>query len=336
LKKSLQIQTQTRENCFLCDLAGQPLYHSLSDRLYGISGEWNYLQCPGCHLAWLSPMPVREDIPKLYLCYYTHAPQISVPSTLSRVREAVQRNGLVRRFLIALLKWDVLNLPSAPSFWDALWLKDDRSGKCLDIGCGDGSFLKVLQDLGWDVVGVEPDAGAAEIARDYFDVDVRVGTLEDAGLPAGVFDIVRLNHVIEHLYDPLGTLHECYRVLKPGGRLLFYTPNVLGLGHNWVFRDAWLHLDPPRHLNLFSRQAVSRIVEQAGFSVESIRSISRGASHTSKTSWKIRQVGTLPRNWRDGLPWRVHLLAVIVHALEILFGRIADVGEELQILAVKS
>lgn len=61
-------------HCYLCGREGEPLYRSLSDRLWTVPGIWNFRRCPeaGCGLVWLDPCPVAEDIPLLYENYITH------------------------------------------------------------------------------------------------------------------------------------------------------------------------------------------------------------------------------------------------------------------------
>jgi predicted SAM-dependent methyltransferase len=73
-----------------------------------------------------------------------------------------------------------------------------------------------------------------------------------------------MSHIIEHVYDPLEQLRECYRILKPGKYMVLVTPNINALSHR-RFKEACRLLEPPRHLHIFSPQALRCLSEKAGF-----------------------------------------------------------------------
>jgi SAM-dependent methyltransferase len=133
-----------------------------------------------------------------------------------------------------------------------------------------------MRELGWEVVGVEPDPEAARVATEEHGLPVFTGALEEARLPASSFDAITLSHLIEHVPDPVATLMACARLLKRGGKLVALTPCVESLGHT-VFRRSWFHLDPPRHLHLFSMRALIKAAKAAKLRVTSLRTISRGS-----------------------------------------------------------
>lgn len=331
-----EIRVQQRERCPLCGEKGVPLYENIADRMYGTPGKWSLLRCTSDELVWINPCPVSADIPKLYETYYTHQPATASSPDATPSRRAISgREGLREKAVQLLLGLGVLDLLSAPSFWAASWLPPGQPGTFLDIGCGNGAFLQTMKQLGWKVAGVEPDVEAARIARREFDLDVIPGTLEDAHFAGDSFEVARMNHVVEHLLDPLPTLRECYRTLKPGGRLLIYTPNLTSLGHRHGFQSAWLHLDPPRHLFLFTADSLKSVVERAGFRVARVSTSARGARHTWMNSWYIRQNGRWQPNWRQEIPAYVGLQGQMVQLLQTFLCRFVNVGEDLQMIAVK-
>src|SRR6267143_2159558 len=165
-----------------------------------------------------------------------------------------------------------LLLRHVPPLWDAFarearFLPASPGGILLDVGCGEGSFLRRMGELGWRVVGLEPDPRAAAVARSSTGADVIEGPVEGTDLGRARFDAITMIHVIEHVRDPIAALRAVCTALKPGGTFAALTPNAEGRGHR-VFGSAWFHLDPPRHLHLFRSRNLRSVAERAGLSVK--------------------------------------------------------------------
>jgi 2-polyprenyl-3-methyl-5-hydroxy-6-metoxy-1,4-benzoquinol methylase len=256
---------------------GQIVYQNLHDRLFGAPGGWSFRQCPepSCGLLWLDPMPRPEEVHKAYNRYYTHhASETGAQGLLKQTWHTLKAaylaerfgycdgsHGLQRRALAALMYVLPLRRRALEGF--VRFLRHRPGGRLLDVGCGSGSWLVRMRELGWNVEGVDFDPSAIEVARNR-DLNVRLGSLEAQGYDAETFDAVTLNHVIEHLPDPEATLRECHRALRSGGQLVVATPNVHSLSHR-MFRTDWRGLEPPRHLHLFTVGSLRRVLEAAGF-----------------------------------------------------------------------
>lgn len=266
------IAVQNVSACYVCGAEGQLLYENLRDRLFGAPGDWNLKKCSNakCELLWLDPMPIEADLHKIYETYYTH----QVSNSCAEHAESGQAPSLALRPFLKVLKFGYQLLGYLTGMNSALsrarmnaakmYLGNDRAGRLLDVGCGNGVFLNHMQSLGWNVQGVEVDSKSAQIVKETFDIPVYVGSLEQAQYAHNYFDAITLSHVIEHVYDPIGLLKGCHRVLKPGGHLVAVTPNVCSTGHA-RFKRHWRGLEPPRHLHLFSPLSLKRIANQAGF-----------------------------------------------------------------------
>lgn len=278
------IRTRPAPLCPLCGAAGRVLYERLPDQSFSAPGGWNIRQCSQsqCGLLWLDPVPIEEDIGKCYQGYYTHH---QPEPGFSLVRDsvwAIWHSYLGARFGYTQgvgPKWFRLFAPLArlhPGGRDeldaaAMHLPAPRGpARVIDVGCGSGVLLARMQKLGWQVEGVEVDPGGVEAARKR-GVPVRQGTLQQQAYPDDSFDAVHSAHVIEHVHDPVGLLRECRRILKPGGTLVFLTPNTQSWGHR-RFGSAWLNLDPPRHLILFSAASLRQAAQQAGLTIRSLES----------------------------------------------------------------
>jgi 2-polyprenyl-3-methyl-5-hydroxy-6-metoxy-1,4-benzoquinol methylase len=231
------------------------LYAGLEDRIFAAPGSWNMKQCEKCGVQWLDPMPLPQDLELAYADYYTHE-----PGTEMQTRSSSRR---LYDFGLGAVAW-LSGLRSVQRRAEFMFLDPRRPGRLLDVGCGQGIFLHRMQKSGWQVEGTDFDPGAADAARRRFGVEVRVGDLRSLRYPAASFDAVTLNHVLEHLLDPLETLQECRRILKSSGILSVRTPNISSFGHR-RFKHAWRGLEPPRHVYLFSPTSLAAVARKAGF-----------------------------------------------------------------------
>lgn len=139
-------------------------------------------------------------------------------------------------------------------------------GRILDIGCGRGTFLASMRSAGWEVLGVEYNDETAGYARMRYGMEV----VTDIPSVKGLFDVVTLNHVIEHLPDPGAMLAVCRGLLKEGGVLVVAAPNFESLQARFGGAD-WFHLDVPYHLHHLSERWLVRMVKSAGFELERVR-----------------------------------------------------------------
>src|SRR4030042_1376378 len=144
-----------------------------------------------------------------------------------------------------------------------MYLQDAVPGRRLDIGSGTGKFLHEMSARVGTAEGLDADARAAQGARGRYGVCVHTCDLEQAQVPSCTFDAITLNHVLEHLPDPVAVLTECKRILKHGGRIVCVTPNADSWGHQ-RFRQNWRGLEPPRHLHIFNPRNLATCATKAG------------------------------------------------------------------------
>jgi SAM-dependent methyltransferase len=140
-------------------------------------------------------------------------------------------------------------------------LERERRGstqRILDFGSGTGGNVAMAGRVG-QVIGIEPDAGALELAR------ARGGALFSravgTALPFrdGSFDLVLASDVLEHIGDDALAASEIHRVLRRGGSLIFSVP-----AHPWLFAP---HDRALRHQRRYTRRTIRRVLEGAGLTV---------------------------------------------------------------------
>jgi 2-polyprenyl-3-methyl-5-hydroxy-6-metoxy-1,4-benzoquinol methylase len=102
----------------------------------------------------------------------------------------------------------------------------DPATRVLDVGAGSGEFAFLMTRLGKTVTGIEPNVGYAAYCRDELGLDVRTAHISSDLFAPGQFDLIRMNHVLEHLNDPTRYLDEVARWLAPGGLLYVEVPNI--------------------------------------------------------------------------------------------------------------
>ena len=168
-------------------------------------------------------------------------------------------------------------------------------GKLLDAGCGKGRFLARAARQGWNTLGTDLSASQAAAARARYNMDVRVGELQDIRLDADSMDVITAWHVLEHLSAPNQLLDEAWRILKPNGLLVIEVPNwaswqsSLGLGD-------WMQLDVPRHLTHFTPAGIETLLSQHQFRVLALRTLSLQMGWFGMLQSILNRFG-MPPNW---------------------------------------
>lgn len=339
------IRVYERPRCRICGRQGAPVYHGLSDRLFGVPGEWDIYRCPNraCGLMWLNPQPVEEDIALAYANYYTH--EATPPRSKPGAADPLSRGILADAYLTLRYSYNslvqgwwhkgigffmyFLVARRATLDFDVMYLAHVPGGRLLEIGCGSGEFLQRMQWLGWTVEGVDFDPAAVAAARSR-GLNVHEGRVEQLGYHDAGFDAIVLSHVIEHLHDVQGLLRECRRLLRPNGHLVVVTPNTRSLCCR-LFGRNWRGLEPPRHLYLFTPHALALVAKQAGLHVIKLSSGIRDAAGMFRRSQALKAGKNQPAVGKFA-----RLLGVIVFCVEWAMTLMGwSVGEEIILIATK-
>jgi SAM-dependent methyltransferase len=145
------------------------------------------------------------------------------------------------------------------------WIENARGRRVLEVGCGPGRYVSMLQTMGFDVTGVDPIPFPEwDLVRAHGDaVFMDQIKAEHLPFPDQSFDHVTCIGTLLYVGDVEKSLAEMRRVLRPGGRILIRTVNRT----NRYTRRSGKKLDPISN-NLFTLSELVKCVETAGFEVE--------------------------------------------------------------------
>jgi 2-polyprenyl-3-methyl-5-hydroxy-6-metoxy-1,4-benzoquinol methylase len=205
-------------------------------------------RCPGCKLKFVSPRLSFEE-----LAEKVYADNYFAKRGEGRETSAEELDYYIRQIA------------------DFKRLLGTRT-KILDIGCGNGAFLDFARGEGFDIAGVD-----IRLVPDAQDLGCPLweGQLEEIDFGGEQFDLIRLNHVLEHTQNPLRELEICRELLRPGGILYISVPNMAGISARlkslqswWRFKaHRWRHFAAMHHLFFFSPATLRTMIGRSGLKV---------------------------------------------------------------------
>ncbi len=186
---------ETAERIGTTDRDGQPLRTVL---------------CQSCGLVWTDPRPGSAETRKFYAeDYRLQYKSAYVP----------KRKHVYRETLRAIARYQEVRSLLQPDM------------QLLDVGCGGGFFPYVARQQGIDAQGIEPNHGFAKYAGETFGVPTNNAFFQDVDHSEESFDLITLNHVLEHVEDPCATLGQLRKWLKTEGYLVVEVPNIEATYH---------------------------------------------------------------------------------------------------------
>jgi ubiquinone/menaquinone biosynthesis C-methylase UbiE len=140
------------------------------------------------------------------------------------------------------------------------FLRKGSSLKMLDVGCGEGYYVRDAIEEGIDAYGIDISTHALENALAEVKDRITFGSLAEIPFADEEFDVITALDVIEHIHpkDTLNAVAEIRRVLKPDGIVIITTPSS-NFGY-WVFDLTHINVRPPKFWKL--------ILEEYNFKVQ--------------------------------------------------------------------
>ncbi|HUR85618.1 MAG TPA: methyltransferase domain-containing protein [Solirubrobacteraceae bacterium] len=137
-----------------------------------------------------------------------------------------------------------------------------RTGRILDVGCGEGGFLEAAARRGWEVHGTESTEGALERNRAR-GIAMTLAPTRPGDLPAAAFDVVTAFEVVEHVGEPRAEAAAIADAIRDGGLLYVTTPNFSSASRR-ILGAGWNVIEYPEHLGYFTAGTLTRWLREAG------------------------------------------------------------------------
>lgn len=234
------------------------------EMMFGYRDKFEYLQCAECGCLQIKEIP--DNLSKYYPeSYYSFRDQGCPRQGLLKAfrRRERAKNWLYGTSVIGTFLSIGHKMPYCFDWFRRAGIRFDS--EILDIGCGAGELLLELQKYGFTGL-----TGIDLFIKDdiFYKSGVRVLKKPLSELKQQ-FDFIMLNNSFEHMPQPLFTLKELHRLLRPGRHVLIRTPLV----SSFAWREYgvnWVQLDAPRHLFLHTGKSIQMLAQEAGFKITDV------------------------------------------------------------------
>jgi 2-polyprenyl-3-methyl-5-hydroxy-6-metoxy-1,4-benzoquinol methylase len=232
------------EQCPVCSSSDLKFVFNVKD--HTVSGsEFAVWECNGCTLRFTQDIPGPDEIGP----YYQSEDYISHTET---------KKGFINSAYHAVRKFTLQQKKNLVNRQTGL-----KKGRILDIGCGTGAFLEVMQSAGWQAQGLEPDEGARAIARKRGVPVLPSGELFNLTVS---FDAITMWHVLEHVHQLHNYMENIRSLLHTGGAIFIAVPNYTS-ADAMEYGKFWAAYDVPRHLYHFSPLSMQTLVHIHGLEI---------------------------------------------------------------------
>ncbi len=140
-------------------------------------------------------------------------------------------------------------------------LDEVKNKRVLEIGCAEGSLLRLLKEKKWEVTGIEPTVSYAEFGRKEYGINIINGFFDNKTFPEQSFGLISMLNVMEHLPEPVSFLKSIHRILMDNSFIYIEVPNV------YKPKPDFKEFIGSQHITLFSPITLKKILQNTDFEI---------------------------------------------------------------------
>jgi SAM-dependent methyltransferase len=252
-----------KNQIFKCRVCGSEVTNDwlFQEMMFGSKKEFRYKECLSCGCIQIEryPAQIEDYYPENYYSFSNHLPQKK--KVIERLKAFTWLcNHLVLNNIAGKMgKRTFVPFQNNLQFLQNVKLKP--WSKILDIGCGNGDFLKQLYTLGFShLVGIDKF-----IKEDiHLFKKIHIWKKEITELKTQ-FNLITMHHVFEHMPHQEMLLKSIGAKLTDNGTLIIRIPII---NEAWdIYKEKWVQLDAPRHFYLHSINSFKLLAEKSGFRI---------------------------------------------------------------------
>lgn len=212
--------------------------------LFDTINTWKIVKCSNCGHIYTNPRPKLEHLAELYNeKYYSNKNRF---------------NGVFSEEYTSPLTYDknIIDIEE--------WFT--QRGALLEIGCARGDFLKIMQNRGWKVQGIDISESSINKGIQKNKINLKCGTIESISFKTQ-FDAIAMYQCLEHMPNAKLAIDKCHDLLNTNGILVIEVPNLKSFDFKINKERRFWSYDVPFHLSHFTPPFLSKELKKVGFDI---------------------------------------------------------------------
>lgn len=230
---------------------------------FGTRDSFEYLECNQCGCLQIVQIP--NNMNKYYSSdkYYSFQKRTKVSDykkffQKKRNQYLLLNNDFLGRLINIFLPYPFFQLLGT--------LNLDQNSRILDVGCGSNSFLYLLDDLKFNnLIGIDPYINNENHTKNLEILKKDIFELEDSPK----FDLIILNHSIEHMSEHLKVMNKIEAILSKTGTCIILMP--VKTNYIWdLYKTNWVQIDAPRHFLIHTIKSFDFLLEKTNLYIKKV------------------------------------------------------------------